>query len=145
MRTLVRSACIDNDLQLLDPSGETAWIRHAAGAARLIQLRGPDNYSTDFEKALFMAHTGPIVCSPSQLPTSRDSKLTSALEDDRSSHNQPTLLPRTTPMEMRPKLCNNSLRAPHIRPQFDRCRAHASQMPHPGALRGRHKHDMPSE
>jgi len=45
----------------LDPSGETAWIRHAAGAARLIQLRGPKNYTTEFEKALLMAHTGPIV------------------------------------------------------------------------------------
>jgi len=49
--------------QLLDPSGEVAWIRHAAGAARLIQLRGPKNYTTEFEKALFMAHTGPIVCT----------------------------------------------------------------------------------
>lgn len=47
--------------ELLDPAGETAWIRHAAGAARLIQLRGPENYTTDFEKALFMAHTGPIM------------------------------------------------------------------------------------
>ncbi|KAG9232686.1 hypothetical protein BJ875DRAFT_71660 [Amylocarpus encephaloides] len=47
--------------ELLDPSGESAWIRHSAGAARLIQLRGPENYSTDFEKALFMAHTGPIM------------------------------------------------------------------------------------
>lgn len=47
--------------QLLDPSGETAWIRHAAGAARLIELRGPQNYSTEFERALLMAHTGSIV------------------------------------------------------------------------------------
>ncbi|KAH8670130.1 hypothetical protein BGZ60DRAFT_29241 [Tricladium varicosporioides] len=47
--------------ELLDPSGEIAWIRHAAGAARLIQLRGPDRYKSDFEKALFMAHTGPIM------------------------------------------------------------------------------------
>lgn len=47
--------------ELLDPSGETAWIRHAAGASRLIQLRGPKNYATDFEQALLMAHTGPIM------------------------------------------------------------------------------------
>jgi hypothetical protein len=52
--------------ELLDPAGETAWVRHAAGAARLIQLRGPKNYNTEFEKALFMAHTGAIVRSPSQ-------------------------------------------------------------------------------
>jgi hypothetical protein len=51
--------------QLLDPFGETAWIRHAAGAARLIQLRGTNSYTSDFEKALFVAHTGPIVRLPS--------------------------------------------------------------------------------
>jgi hypothetical protein len=47
--------------ELLDPSGETAWVRHTAGAARLIQVRGPKSYNTEFEKALFMAHTVPIV------------------------------------------------------------------------------------
>ncbi|KAH9207340.1 hypothetical protein DL95DRAFT_483375 [Leptodontidium sp. 2 PMI_412] len=41
--------------ELLDPSGEAAWVRHAAGAARLIQLRGPRSFKTDFEKALFVA------------------------------------------------------------------------------------------
>jgi hypothetical protein len=49
--------------QLMDPSGEKAWIRHAAGAAKLIQLRGPKSYSTEFEKALFIAQTFPIVSS----------------------------------------------------------------------------------
>jgi hypothetical protein len=48
-------------LQLLATSEENAWIRHAAGAARLIQLRGPKSYTTEFEKALFMAHAGTIV------------------------------------------------------------------------------------
>ena len=38
--------------QLLDPSGETAWVRHTAGAAKLVQLRGPKNYNTEFEKAV---------------------------------------------------------------------------------------------
>lgn len=38
-----------------------SWICHAGGAARLIQLRGPDRFQTDFELALFMAHIGPIV------------------------------------------------------------------------------------
>ena len=32
-----------------------------AGAARLIELRGPQNYNTDFDQALFMALTGLIV------------------------------------------------------------------------------------
>jgi len=50
--------------ELLDPSGEIAWIRHSAGAAKLILVRGPNNYNTEFEKALFMAQTVPIVRSP---------------------------------------------------------------------------------
>jgi hypothetical protein len=36
-------------------------IRHSAGAAKLIQLRGPKKYETEFEKALFMAQTFTIV------------------------------------------------------------------------------------
>jgi len=50
-----------NSTKLLEPSDEIAWIRHAAGAARLIQLRGPNHYGTEFEKALFMAHSGSIM------------------------------------------------------------------------------------
>ncbi|UKZ61869.1 uncharacterized protein TrAtP1_003131 [Trichoderma atroviride] len=48
--------------ELLSPNPEMAsWKCHAAGAARLIQLRGPERFKTDFELALFMAHIGPIV------------------------------------------------------------------------------------
>ncbi|EDO03568.1 hypothetical protein SS1G_06049 [Sclerotinia sclerotiorum 1980 UF-70] len=47
--------------ELLEPSGEAAWIRHSAGAAHLILLRRPESYTTDFERALFMGHTGPIM------------------------------------------------------------------------------------
>ncbi|KAL7923724.1 hypothetical protein ACQKWADRAFT_41676 [Trichoderma austrokoningii] len=48
--------------ELLSPNPEmTSWKCHAAGAARLIQLRGPERFKTDFELALFMAHIGPIV------------------------------------------------------------------------------------
>lgn len=36
-------------------------MRHAGGAARLIELRGVDGFQTDFELSLFMAHAGPIV------------------------------------------------------------------------------------
>jgi len=36
-------------------------MRHASGATHLIQLRGPETYNTEFEKALFLAHSGPIV------------------------------------------------------------------------------------
>ncbi|KAL7782546.1 hypothetical protein V8C43DRAFT_295566, partial [Trichoderma afarasin] len=38
-----------------------SWIYHAAGAARLIELRGPHNFRTRFELSLFMAHAGPII------------------------------------------------------------------------------------
>lgn len=37
------------------------WIRHAIGASKLIQLRGPRKFKTDFEMALFLAHIGPTV------------------------------------------------------------------------------------
>ncbi|KAL6803089.1 hypothetical protein GGI42DRAFT_323809 [Trichoderma sp. SZMC 28013] len=48
--------------ELLNPQPQmNSWICHAGGAARLIQLRGPDRFQTDFELALFMAHIGPIV------------------------------------------------------------------------------------
>ncbi|CZR57896.1 uncharacterized protein PAC_07785 [Phialocephala subalpina] len=47
--------------EMLDPSGETAWVRHSAGAAKLIHLRGPKSYNTEFEKALFLAQTVPIM------------------------------------------------------------------------------------
>ncbi|KUJ15570.1 uncharacterized protein LY89DRAFT_735672 [Mollisia scopiformis] len=47
--------------EMLDPNGEMAWVRHSAGAAKLIHLRGPKNYDTEFEKALFMAQTVPIM------------------------------------------------------------------------------------
>ncbi|RFU26707.1 hypothetical protein B7463_g9631, partial [Scytalidium lignicola] len=47
--------------ELLDSSGQAAWIRHVAGAARLIELRGPKAYKTEFEKALFIAHAGAIM------------------------------------------------------------------------------------
>lgn len=34
---------------------------HGAGVSRLIQLREPENFRTDFERALLMAYTGPLV------------------------------------------------------------------------------------
>ncbi|KAF2237719.1 hypothetical protein EV356DRAFT_510724 [Viridothelium virens] len=46
--------------ELLNFSENGAWIRHVAGAARLIELRGPQGYRTEFEKALFMAQAGPL-------------------------------------------------------------------------------------
>jgi hypothetical protein len=38
-----------------------SWLRHAGGASRLVQLRGIHCFETDFEKALFQAHTPQLV------------------------------------------------------------------------------------
>lgn len=47
--------------ELLSTSREDAWVSHAAGAAQLVKLRGSESYNTDFEKALLLAHAGPII------------------------------------------------------------------------------------
>ena len=46
--------------ELLNYSDNGAWIRHTAGAARLIELRGPHGYDSEFEKSLLMAQVGPL-------------------------------------------------------------------------------------
>ncbi|KAL8952704.1 MAG: hypothetical protein Q9222_001403 [Ikaeria aurantiellina] len=46
--------------ELLDSERLRYWIRHAAGAAALIKLRGPTGYQTGYEQALFIAQVGPI-------------------------------------------------------------------------------------
>jgi hypothetical protein len=40
-----------------------AWTHHAVNAARIIELHDPQNFATDFEKALLMTHASPIVSS----------------------------------------------------------------------------------
>ncbi len=48
-------------LQLLNsPNGEL-WGRHVAGASRLIQLRGPARFTSEFDRALLLALGYPIV------------------------------------------------------------------------------------
>ncbi|OCK85755.1 hypothetical protein K432DRAFT_448397 [Lepidopterella palustris CBS 459.81] len=46
--------------EFLSFSGGHTWKHHMSGAARLIELRGPQSYATDFEKSLFMAFIGLI-------------------------------------------------------------------------------------
>ena len=41
--------------EMLNCTEHKSWVRHAGGAARLIQLRGVERYRTDFDKALFLA------------------------------------------------------------------------------------------
>lgn len=50
-----------NRPQLLDPSKESAWSHHIKGSTRLVRHRTPARFATDFEKALFVGHTGPVV------------------------------------------------------------------------------------
>ena len=58
--TLVRSA--DTLLQTLSEHDDPRlWLHHVAGAARLIEIRGPDRFLTDFEISLFVANIGPVV------------------------------------------------------------------------------------
>ncbi|KAI4186875.1 MAG: hypothetical protein LQ346_005606 [Caloplaca aetnensis] len=48
--------------QMLDfESHSDVMVTHAAGAAALIQLRGPGRYQSNFEKALFLCQVGPII------------------------------------------------------------------------------------
>ena len=49
-------------VQLLNGGLEArSWVRHASGAAQLIQVRGIHRFETEFEMALFSAHIGPTV------------------------------------------------------------------------------------
>ncbi|EXL66926.1 hypothetical protein FOPG_16927 [Fusarium oxysporum f. sp. conglutinans race 2 54008] len=36
------------------------WLHHITGAQKLMRLRGPENYSTDFEQQMLMSQTGTI-------------------------------------------------------------------------------------
>ncbi|KAH7310427.1 hypothetical protein B0I35DRAFT_358261 [Stachybotrys elegans] len=42
--------------------GVSGWMPHIWGAARLLRLRGPNQYLSDFEKTLFTTLSGPIIC-----------------------------------------------------------------------------------
>lgn len=53
--------------KLLDDSSHQAWAHHAAGARQLVKLRGPHRFQSKFERALFLAQIGPIVCGSSSL------------------------------------------------------------------------------
>jgi hypothetical protein len=50
--------------QLLNSPNGKPWSQHIAGAARLIQLRGPSRFTSEFDKSLFISLTYPIVSIP---------------------------------------------------------------------------------
>ena len=47
------SSVLITSRQLLDNSRKDAWIQHTVGAIALIKLRGPQSFTTSYEKALF--------------------------------------------------------------------------------------------
>ena len=47
--------------QVLDPSRDAAWSHHVNGSARLVRYRTADRFRSEFEKALFAAHAGPMI------------------------------------------------------------------------------------
>ncbi|KAJ5217236.1 hypothetical protein N7468_010244 [Penicillium chermesinum] len=46
---------------LLNPSEGATWANHTRGSISLIKHRSPSRFKHDFDKALFLAHIGPIV------------------------------------------------------------------------------------
>ena len=69
-RVIRRGSNTNFSKKMLNPSNTAAWIRHTAGAARLIQLRSPESFKTDFEKALLMSHASLIVKNSSTIAAS---------------------------------------------------------------------------
>lgn len=49
------------DSKLLNSPNGMPWSQHIAGASRLIQLRGPSRFTSEFDKSLFVSLSYPIV------------------------------------------------------------------------------------
>ncbi|MCJ1339617.1 hypothetical protein MMC09_004907 [Bachmanniomyces sp. S44760] len=62
--------------ELLTCTERGAWIRHAGGAGRLLQLRGPERHRTGFDRVLFLACRHPIAmeCFHKEQPCFLDSE-----------------------------------------------------------------------
>ena len=52
--------------EMLNCTENGSWVRHAGGAARLIQVRGVDRHQTDIDRAIFMACRYAIVIASFQ-------------------------------------------------------------------------------
>jgi hypothetical protein len=79
---------------MLNPDRGNAWVKHAAGAASMIELRGPRSYRSDLEQSLLMSHVSPMV-SPIPLLSIVCSR-NNCLEDNRGNSQQRLVLSRTT-------------------------------------------------
>lgn len=53
--------------EVISSSESSSWIKHAGGASRLMEMRGPKRWTSDFEKTLFQAHLPVIVNSSNPL------------------------------------------------------------------------------
>ncbi|KAI1497967.1 hypothetical protein F5X99DRAFT_420982 [Biscogniauxia marginata] len=47
--------------EIMHSSHGLGWSQHISGAAHLIRLRGPESFSSDFEKTLLLACTSPLI------------------------------------------------------------------------------------
>ncbi|OAP65110.1 hypothetical protein AYL99_01082 [Fonsecaea erecta] len=55
------AAALLGTYELLDTGRSHGWMQHAGGVAKLIEHRGPVMFEDDFDKAILLAHIGPIV------------------------------------------------------------------------------------
>lgn len=48
-------------MQMFTSTESTSWLRHAGGAARLMQIRGAGRHSTGLDYLMFLTFRGAIV------------------------------------------------------------------------------------
>ncbi|KAH8705618.1 hypothetical protein BGW36DRAFT_403159 [Talaromyces proteolyticus] len=48
--------------EILNSPTEGSWSQHIAGAAKMIRLRGPQDFKSEYDRDLLIAMIGPIVC-----------------------------------------------------------------------------------
>ncbi|EXJ68566.1 uncharacterized protein A1O5_08360 [Cladophialophora psammophila CBS 110553] len=55
------AAALLGTFELLDAGRSFGWMQQAGGVAQLIEYRGPDRFDEAFDKAILLAHIGPLV------------------------------------------------------------------------------------
>lgn len=104
-----------------------AWVSHIHGCARLIQRRGAARFQSEFEKALFAAHVGPVLteafkCNePCYLEQPEWTKLyrSLAIETGRVGHRTPMSIHLRASMFPFPRLWRDVNRAMTGKDAFD--------------------------
>lgn len=78
----------DSRVQLLDPQRSSAYTHHIEGSAQMIKHRTPREFTSDYEKHLFLAHIGPIFseslyqCQPCYIEEPQWMKLYESMIED---------------------------------------------------------------